>query len=70
MCCLGEVQCLFLIIRKEFETASSPNSKVHKKKLNYLLIIIVFTEKRLLQASGKILQIIQDTQIIKTNTTD
>lgn len=41
-----------------------------EKMLNYLQIIIVFTEKCLLQASGKILQITQDTQIIKINTTN
>lgn len=38
--------------------------------LDYLLIIIVFTEKCLLQAAGKILQTIHEPQIIKTNTTN
>lgn len=65
--CAVRVSAMSSFHQKSLRLSCHPSTE---KMLNYLQIIIVFTEKCLLQASGKILQIIQDTQIIKINTTN
>lgn len=65
--CAVRVSAMSSFHQKSLRLSCHPSTE---KMLNYLQIIIVFNEKCLLQASGKILQIIQDTQIIKINTTN